>query len=223
MTDLLYGDVIDEGSVFHIKIPNTKTKIAREFYITAGSMETVNMTDIVRRYISLRPSGLLHFLEMRFQKIYATFCIGLQSGRFFVGFRQGVCIRQPVGINTLASMPKKIASFLNLPHVNEYTGHCFRRSSTSLLADSGADLLTVKRHGGWKSNSVAEGYIDTSTANKKTTAKKILGEKVPTQKTNVKEEFSSIKSVSSSSNHCVNSIQELSNSGIHFTFNIYKK
>lgn len=154
MIDLLYGDVIDEGSVFHIKIPNTKAKIAREFYITAGSIETVNMTDIVRRYISLRPSGLLHFLEMRFQKIYATFCIGLQSGRFFVGFRQGVCIRQPVGINTLASMPKKIASFLNLPHVNEYTGHCFRRSSTSLLADSGADLLTVKRHGGWKSNSL---------------------------------------------------------------------
>ncbi|KAJ8909287.1 hypothetical protein NQ315_011363 [Exocentrus adspersus] len=29
----------------------------------------------------------------------------------------------------------------------QYTGHCFRRSSTSILADSGADLLTIKRHG----------------------------------------------------------------------------
>ncbi|KAJ8910666.1 hypothetical protein NQ315_011184 [Exocentrus adspersus] len=76
-------------------------------------------------------------------------------------------------------MPKNIASFLNLPYLEQYTGHCFRRSSTSILADSGADLLTIKRHGGWKSNTVAEGYIDTSKGNKKKIAAKILGEETP--------------------------------------------
>ncbi|KAJ8911552.1 hypothetical protein NQ315_012805 [Exocentrus adspersus] len=46
----------------------------------------------------------------------------------------------PVGINTFGNMPKNIASFLNLPYPEQYTGHCF--------LCSGADLLTVKRHGG---------------------------------------------------------------------------
>jgi hypothetical protein len=44
-----------------------------------------------------------------------------------------------------------------------------------MLADTGADLLTIKRHGGWKSNTVAEGYIETSLENKKKVANKILG------------------------------------------------
>jgi hypothetical protein len=35
------------------------------------------------------------------------------------------------------------------------------------LADSGADLLTLKRHGGWKSNTVAEGYVEDSVCQKK--------------------------------------------------------
>lgn len=45
-------------------------------------------------------------------------------------------------------------------------GHSFRRTSATLLADAGADLFTLKRHGGWKSNSVAEGYVDNSFGNK---------------------------------------------------------
>jgi hypothetical protein len=44
-----------------------------------------------------------------------------------------------------------------------------------LIADTGADLLTIKRHGGWKSNTVAEGYIETLLENKKKVANKILG------------------------------------------------
>ncbi|CAK1541969.1 unnamed protein product [Leptosia nina] len=63
-------------------------------------------------------------------------------------------------------MPKEVATFLNLPEAHEYTGHSFRRSSATLLADSGAELLTLKRHGGWRSSSVAEGYIDDSLRNK---------------------------------------------------------
>jgi hypothetical protein len=50
---------------------------------------------------------------------------------------------------------------------HSYTGHTFRRTSATLLADSGADLLTLKRHGGWKSNTVAEGYVEDSVCQKK--------------------------------------------------------
>jgi hypothetical protein len=56
----------------------------------------------------------------------------------------------------------------NLKH-----GHCFRRNSTTFLADADANLSNVKRHGGWKSTSVAEGYIENSIQNKINIAKKI--------------------------------------------------
>ena len=59
-------------------------------------------------------------------------------------------------------MGKKVATFLKLPNPSLYTGHAFRRSSATLLADSGADLSLLKRHGGWKSTSVAERYIEDS-------------------------------------------------------------
>ncbi len=63
-------------------------------------------------------------------------------------------------------MPKEIAIFLELQDIHLYTGLCFRCSSATILVDSGGDLLTLKRHGGWKSSTVAESYIDESIANK---------------------------------------------------------
>jgi hypothetical protein len=44
----------------------------------------------------------------------------------------------------------------------KYTGHSLRRSSAAILVDAGTDITDLKRHGGWKSTTVAEGYIDTS-------------------------------------------------------------
>jgi hypothetical protein len=38
-------------------------------------------------------------------------------------------------------------------------------------------LTLLKRHGGWRSSSVAEGYIEDSLANKIEISKKILGKK----------------------------------------------
>ncbi|XP_063909850.1 uncharacterized protein LOC135127337 [Zophobas morio] len=60
----------------------------------------------------------------------------------------------------------------NIPE-RQYTGHCLRRTSATLLVDSGANLTCLKRHGGWKPSSVADGYIEDSLANKKEIATKI--------------------------------------------------
>ena len=57
---------------------------------------------------------------------------------------------------------KLIASFLQLPDSALYTGHCFRRSSASFLVDGDGDLLSLKNHGGWKSSTVAEAYVEKS-------------------------------------------------------------
>lgn len=72
--------------------------------------------------------------------------------RFFVGLRVGKCTTQPVGINTIGAIPKKVARYLGLNDVETYTGHCFRRSSAKVLADSGAEFSVFKRHD-------VEGYV----------------------------------------------------------------
>ena len=43
-----------------------------------------------------------------------------------------------------------------------YTTHCFRRSAATNLADAGVSFVNLKRHGQWKSDSVAESYIANS-------------------------------------------------------------
>lgn len=71
-------------------------------------------------------------------------------------------------------MPREMAKFLNKPNWKQYTGHAFRRTSTTLLADSGAIMSDIKRHGGWKSSRVAQEYICDSTNNKRKIHDKIF-------------------------------------------------
>lgn len=76
--------------------------------------------------------------------------------------RLGKITKQPFGHNAIAQFPKKIAAFLRLKNIETFTGHCFRRTAATLLANSGGDVLQLKRLGGWKSSTVAEGYVDSS-------------------------------------------------------------
>lgn len=68
---------------------------------------------------------------------------------------------------------EKIEKYLGLSEADFYTGHSFRRTSATMLADSGADILTLKRHGGWRSDAVAESYIENSIHNKAKISDKI--------------------------------------------------
>lgn len=49
------------------------------------------------------------------------------------------------------------------------SGHAFRRTSATVLANTGASIETLKRHGGWRSSTVAEQYIEDSLAYKRKT------------------------------------------------------
>lgn len=79
-------------------------------------------------------------------------------------------------------------------------GHSFRRTSASLLANAGADILTLKRHGGWKSNQIAESYIEDSLTYKKKTGNLIASS------INLKKSQSTTSNVTSSreSTACIN-------------------
>lgn len=156
---LSLDDIEDLKDSIKITIPNTKTKIMRQFVVTKGEAPGVDMVKLFRLYAEKRAAGTDH-------------------SRFFVSYRHGKCTKQAMGINTIAKLPRMIAEHLKLPSPEQYTGHCFRRSSASLLADSGVDISVLKRHGGWKSSTVAEGYVENSLQQKKSIATKIFGEAV---------------------------------------------
>ncbi|KAJ8976686.1 hypothetical protein NQ317_011159, partial [Molorchus minor] len=50
----------------------------------------------------------------------------------------------------------------------------WEKFSTTLLADAGVDITTIKRHAGWKSTTVAEGYVENSIENKTKIANQVL-------------------------------------------------
>lgn len=148
--------VEDSQTHFLIKLLDTKTKHDRSFTIVPGGLENVNLLEVVRAYVALRPAKTSH-------------------NRFFVNYAKEKCTVQPVGIHKIGGVPGVVAKFLNLENSSSYTGHCFRRTSATLLANAGASMDGIKRHGGWRSSTVAEGYVDDSESNKVSVASKILG------------------------------------------------
>jgi integrase len=138
ITKMLIEDVEIRADAIMISIPKTKNNVSRLFVITEESW-----IGIIKKYINLRPNSVTH-------------------KRLILTYRSGHCISSPIGINTIGKMPRIIAEYLKLPNPELYTGHCLRRSSITHLANAGGDLVTIKRHGGWRSSSVAEGYIDNS-------------------------------------------------------------
>lgn len=148
LCDLTVDDIEDKGDMLLVKIPITKNDKPRSFVVTD------DFYHIYKKYALLRPNLI-------------------STTRFFLNYRDGKCLRQVIGINSIGSIPKAVATYLKLKNPETYTGHTFRRTSATLLADSGADLLVLKRHGGWKSNSVAEGYVEDSFGNKKRISQQI--------------------------------------------------
>ena len=142
---LKFDDVRIVGCNYEITIQQSKTDKAGHghvFAITPVPVSSVCPINSISRYIQL-------FVN--------------PSGRFFRKFgNNGQPLNQPMGVNSMAKIPEKVAHFLGLE--GNFTGHCFRRTSATILADAGANHLQLKRHGRWKSTSVAEGYIDNSKA-----------------------------------------------------------
>ena len=163
LCQLFCDDVLDTGSCLLINIRNTKNKQDRSFIVKNSHSSSTDVVGLCRKYISLRPKSV-------------------KNNRFFLSYKKGKCSQQPVGKNLFGQFPKKIARFLNLPDSNLYTGHCFRRTSASLLADSGVNIDQLKRHGGWKSSAVAEGYVERSLNNKKQVSDQIFGQGISVQK-----------------------------------------
>ena len=141
LTQMDMNHVEDHKTMILFRFPKTKTKIERSFTIVG------DFYNICKEYLNIRKD---------------------QKGntRFFCKMSDGKCENKPIGINKIGSFPKEIAKFLKLPNPELYTGHCFRRTSITMLADGGADITTIKCHSGHKSTTIAEGYIENSRQSK---------------------------------------------------------
>ena len=102
------------------------------------------------------------YLKKSFVKYSEQITLNPPSQRFLANWnKMGKKRAQNSGINTVRAWAKLAATMLKKP-ADGYTTHSFRRSAATALADSGVSITNLKRHGRWKSDAVAEGYIDNS-------------------------------------------------------------
>lgn len=132
-----------------IVIPASKTG-RRSFVVPSHPNPTYDPIRYYEKYLAVRPSSPPTVPD-----------------RLFLRYHNGRCSRQVIGKNKFSELPREVATFLALPNAKEFTGHALRRSSATWLADSGASLVDMKRFAGWKSDSVAQGYIAESVGNKR--------------------------------------------------------
>ncbi|KAJ8916922.1 hypothetical protein NQ315_013393 [Exocentrus adspersus] len=143
------NDIEDLGHFILVSIPDSKTNVSRNFTITGEYCQ------IFKKYVALRPPNV-------------------DRDNLFLNYQKGKCTKQVFGVNKFSTIAKNVAIYLNLKDPEKYTGHCLRRTSGTMLVDSGGDITELKRHGGWKSTEVAEGYIENTVQNKLKVSKKIM-------------------------------------------------
>ncbi|XP_015114528.1 uncharacterized protein LOC107039426 isoform X2 [Diachasma alloeum] len=135
LVHITVDNIEDDGIMALVTIPKSDSDPERSFTICGEFYQ------VYKRYALLRPKK--------------TDC-----RRFFLSYRGGRCVNQVIGLHKFGGMPRQIATFLNLPDPDGYTGHSFRRTSATLLAASGTDYKTLQSHVGWNSKiarDIAEG------------------------------------------------------------------
>ncbi|XP_044587106.1 uncharacterized protein LOC123266772 isoform X2 [Cotesia glomerata] len=134
IVDLTLSNILDTRTSLVVTIQATPRRQMRKFTIDG------DLYNVVKKYMNLRPEHA-------------------KINRLLLNYQKGKCTQQPIGINKVGGIPRRIASFLELPEADKYTGHCFRRTSTELLSQSGANVVHVIA--GWKANK-SSGKTDNS-------------------------------------------------------------
>lgn len=116
LCNLVIDNLEIKSDLIAVTIPVEETNKSRRFIIMNSKWVAV-----IKKYLHIR---------LKVSKI---------SDRFFINYQRGQCTGTPMGKTAIAKIPSKIAKFLNLDNPDEYTAHCFRRSSTpSLLVQMSA-------------------------------------------------------------------------------------
>ena len=119
LINITIDDIEYKTDIVLVTVLNTKTNEPRSFEI--ANQHWINL---IQKYTSLRPEQTNH-------------------RRFFLTYHRGCCTKQPIGINRMGQLPKAIATFLELPNPERYSGNCFRRSSVLHWTNQGSDPINL--------------------------------------------------------------------------------
>jgi hypothetical protein len=136
------------GNLYKLTIQRHKTNLGivpQDIFITHPMF-----VEVMDKYLALHDAAPHHTCQRLFKKLL-----------------KGKICNQPMGSNTIGAIPQAIATYLGKTNAKEYTGHCYRRTGATILANSGVSLLELKQAGGWRSSTVAEGYINESDVSKR--------------------------------------------------------
>lgn len=120
LTKLKLQDLEHLGNKYIISVNDTKNYMPCQFIIGE------HFYGIVNQYISTRPDDQF-------------------TDRFCIQFHKGKCQRQVIGKNEIGETSQLIVSYLNLENPKCYTGHCFHRTSATLLSNPGASTTILKQ------------------------------------------------------------------------------
>jgi hypothetical protein len=84
-----------------------------------------------------------------------------RTGRLFRYLNSGRSTNRPIGKNKLSKYPQDVAKFLGLDPTG-YSGHCWRRTGATILAEADVSLIQLKHAGGWRSDQVCQEYVEES-------------------------------------------------------------
>lgn len=99
------------------------------------------------------------------QRYFEFFPINDRKGRFLRYIVNGKGSNRPVGKNKVSEYPGFVASFLGLSP-SGYSGHCWRRTAATILAEADVSVIQLKLAGGWKSDQVCQRYIEETKSEK---------------------------------------------------------
>ena len=85
----------------------------------------------------------------------------------------GRSTNRPIGKNKLSKYPQDVAKFLGLDPTG-YSGHCWRRTGATILAEADVSLIQLKHAGGWRSDQVCQEYVEESKNEKIKIASRLL-------------------------------------------------
>lgn len=156
LTDFTFGQLTKQGTVFVGEVLRGKGRGPKK----------------MSKFVIDSHVGILEDYINRFSEECRIQCKGRVIRKLTTKGLESV---QVIGKHTIGEFPRKIADFLKLPNSNEFTGHAFRRTAATILANQGAGLLLIKQAGGWRSDAVAQRYIAESDLPKKEVASKLSG------------------------------------------------
>ena len=99
----------------------------------------------------------------------------IRTGRTGKPNKPSIFVKTPIGVNSLYNVGKDVAEFLQLANPELFTGHCFRRSSATQLANSGCSVMELKQKFHWDGDKMPLVYVANSDANMNKMASMLSG------------------------------------------------